>query len=50
MLAQMAQNLSANSVSAANDLATLFPKYLNIRRAQVLIAFVAGWGVSIVLS
>ncbi|KAK4689323.1 nucleobase:cation symporter-1, NCS1 family, partial [Tremellales sp. Uapishka_1] len=43
MFAQMVQNLSANSISAANDLATLFPRYLNIRRAQIVIAVLAGW-------
>ncbi|KAF1969763.1 hypothetical protein BU23DRAFT_475791, partial [Bimuria novae-zelandiae CBS 107.79] len=29
-------NISANSLSAANDLTALFPFYMNIRRGQLL--------------
>ncbi|KAI5479092.1 hypothetical protein MNV49_004091 [Pseudohyphozyma bogoriensis] len=36
-IAQISVNVSSNSVSAANDIATLCPKYLDIVRAQVLV-------------
>ena len=40
-LAALGVNISANSLSAANDLAALFPSYINIRRGQLLCALVA---------
>ena len=40
-LAALGVNISANSLSAANDLAALFPSYINIRRGQLLCAFIA---------
>ncbi|KAH8829891.1 cytosine-purine permease [Flagelloscypha sp. PMI_526] len=40
-LATLGTNISANSLSAANDLTVLFPKYINIRRGQIITAFVA---------
>ena len=40
-LAALGVNISANSLSAANDLAALFPSYINIRRGQLLCAVVA---------
>ncbi|KZT24924.1 NCS1 nucleoside transporter family [Neolentinus lepideus HHB14362 ss-1] len=43
MLATLGTNISANSLSAGNDISVLFPKYLNIRRGQVICAFVGGW-------
>ncbi|KAG6879467.1 hypothetical protein C0992_002470 [Termitomyces sp. T32_za158] len=36
-------NIAANSVSAGNDLMALFPKYINIRRGQIICAFIGGW-------
>jgi nucleobase:cation symporter-1, NCS1 family len=33
-------NISANSLSAANDLMALMPRYVNIRRGQLLTAFI----------
>ncbi|KAG6840313.1 hypothetical protein C0991_007463 [Blastosporella zonata] len=36
-------NISANSISAANDLMALCPKYINMRRGQVICALVGGW-------
>jgi NCS1 family nucleobase:cation symporter-1 len=36
-------NISANSISAANDLVAIAPKYINIRRGQLLAAFIGGW-------
>ncbi|SLM37387.1 ncs1 allantoate transporter [Lasallia pustulata] len=40
-LAALGVNISANSLSAANDLAALFPTYVNIRRGQLLCAVIA---------
>lgn len=37
-------NISANSISAANDLMSFCPKYINIRRGQLLAAFIGSWG------
>jgi len=36
-------NISANSISAAVDLMTLCPKYINLRRGQILAAMIGGW-------
>jgi NCS1 family nucleobase:cation symporter-1 len=36
-------NISANSISAANDLMAFWPKYINIRRGQILAAFIGSW-------
>ncbi|EPQ55779.1 cytosine-purine permease [Gloeophyllum trabeum ATCC 11539] len=43
LLATLGTNISANSLSAGNDIAALCPKWLNIRRGQVVCAFVGGW-------
>lgn len=40
-LAALGVNISANSLSAANDLTALFPQYVNIRRGQLLCALIA---------
>ena len=37
-LAALGVNISANSLSAANDLTALFPRFVNIRRGQLLCA------------
>ncbi|ORY09224.1 permease for cytosine/purines, uracil, thiamine, allantoin-domain-containing protein [Clohesyomyces aquaticus] len=37
-------NISANSISAANDLMSFCPRYINIRRGQLLAAFIGSWG------
>jgi len=37
-------NISANSISAANDLMSLCPRYINIRRGQLLAAVIGSWG------
>ncbi|EJD55098.1 cytosine-purine permease [Auricularia subglabra TFB-10046 SS5] len=42
-LATLGTNISANSLSAGNDFAALWPKYLNIRRGQVICAIIGGW-------
>lgn len=36
-------NISANSISAANDLMAFAPKYINIRRGQLLAAVIGSW-------
>ena len=41
-LAALGVNISANSLSAANDLMALFPRYVNIRRGQLICA-VMSW-------
>ncbi|KAL1593036.1 hypothetical protein SLS59_009506 [Nothophoma quercina] len=40
-LAALGVNISANSLSAANDLTALFPRFVNIRRGQLICSIVA---------
>lgn len=40
MVSQMCTNVTANSISAANDLTVLFPRYLNIKRGCIVAAVV----------
>ena len=42
-LATLGTNISANTLSAANDMTALFPKYINIRRGQVLCMIIGCW-------
>ncbi|GAB1200695.1 hypothetical protein APSETT444_010070 [Aspergillus pseudonomiae] len=42
-LASLGVNISANSISAANDLAALAPGYVNLRRGQIICGLVS-WG------
>lgn len=42
-IAQVGTNITANSISAANDLTVLFPRYVNIRRGCIIAAIVGGW-------
>ncbi|KIY74149.1 NCS1 nucleoside transporter family [Cylindrobasidium torrendii FP15055 ss-10] len=46
LLATIGTNISANSLSAANDMTVLFPRYLNIRRGQVVCAILGGWALA----
>lgn len=46
LIANVGINLSANSISVAVDLSTLFPKYLNLRRAQYVCAILGGWALT----
>ncbi|GAA5975902.1 hypothetical protein JCM11641_002833 [Rhodosporidiobolus odoratus] len=46
MLAGIAANITANSISSANDLVTLCPKYINITRGQLITAILGGWAVA----
>ncbi|KAI5273606.1 uridine permease-like protein Fui1 [Aureobasidium subglaciale] len=43
MLAQISVNISANGISFANDVASLFPKWLNVRRGAIVISILGGW-------
>ncbi|CAA9966366.1 uracil permease [Pyrenophora teres f. maculata] len=43
LLGQLSVNISANAVSFANDVTTLAPKYFNVRRGSILVAFIGGW-------
>ncbi|KAK9461358.1 permease for cytosine/purines, uracil, thiamine, allantoin-domain-containing protein [Lipomyces oligophaga] len=42
-LAQALANISANSISAANDLNCMLPRFINIRRGQFIVAVVGAW-------
>ena len=42
-IAQVGTNITANSISAANDLTVLFPRWLNIKRGCIIAAIIAGW-------
>jgi nucleobase:cation symporter-1, NCS1 family len=42
-LGTLGTNVSANSLSAGNDMTALWPRYINIRRGQVICAFIGGW-------
>ncbi|KAF8306380.1 cytosine-purine permease [Clavulina sp. PMI_390] len=44
-LATLGTNISANSISAANDFTALAPRYINIRRGQILCAIIGGWAI-----
>ncbi|KAI1384265.1 putative uracil permease [Hypoxylon trugodes] len=43
MVAQIGVNVSANVISASNDMASLFPKYINIRRGAIVCTVLGGW-------
>ncbi|TDZ34536.1 putative permease [Colletotrichum spinosum] len=42
-IATVGTNITANSISAANDLTVMFPRFLNIKRGCVVAAIVGGW-------
>jgi nucleobase:cation symporter-1, NCS1 family len=42
-IAQVGTNITANSISAANDLTVLFPRFVNIERGCVIAAIIGGW-------
>ncbi|CAG9982162.1 unnamed protein product [Clonostachys byssicola] len=42
-VAQIGTNLSANVISCANDMTSLWPKYINIKRGVVITTVTAGW-------
>ncbi|KAF2092331.1 NCS1 nucleoside transporter [Saccharata proteae CBS 121410] len=43
LIAQISTNISSNSVSFANDITTLAPKYFNIKRGVIFVALIGGW-------
>ncbi|KAI0309766.1 NCS1 nucleoside transporter family [Amylostereum chailletii] len=43
VLTTLGTNISANSLCAGNDMTALCPRYINIRRGQVICAFLGGW-------
>ncbi|KAI6019475.1 NCS1 nucleoside transporter family [Pisolithus microcarpus] len=43
VIATIGTNISANSISAGNDMTVLLPKYINIRRGQIICAVIGGW-------
>jgi nucleobase:cation symporter-1, NCS1 family len=45
LLSTLAANISANSLDAGNQMAVIYPRYINIRRGQVICAFLGGWAV-----
>merc|ERR1711939_666199 len=44
-IAQVGTNITANSISAANDMTVMCPKYINIKRGCVLAAIIGGWDI-----
>lgn len=42
MLATLGTNVSANSLSAANDMMVLAPRWINMKRGQVICAVIGG--------
>ncbi|KAK9490778.1 permease for cytosine/purines, uracil, thiamine, allantoin-domain-containing protein [Lipomyces doorenjongii] len=45
-LSQACSNISANSISAANDLNCMFPRYINIRRGQFIVSILGTWALT----
>lgn len=44
-IAQVGTNITANSISAANDLTVLCPKYINIKRGCIVASIISGWAI-----
>ncbi|RDW85107.1 hypothetical protein BP6252_02697 [Coleophoma cylindrospora] len=42
-VAQIGVNVSANVISASNDMSFLCPKYINLRRGAVITTLIGGW-------
>ncbi|KAJ5895981.1 NCS1 allantoate transporter [Penicillium subrubescens] len=43
LLAQICNNISANSISFANDMTTMCPKWFNIKRGMIMCMVLGGW-------
>jgi NCS1 family nucleobase:cation symporter-1 len=43
VLSTLSANISANSLDVGNEMAAMYPRYINIRRGQVICAFLGGW-------
>ncbi|KAK9453288.1 permease for cytosine/purines, uracil, thiamine, allantoin-domain-containing protein [Dipodascopsis uninucleata] len=46
LVSQIGVNIAANSLSSANDLNCMFPKYINIRRGQIIVAVLGSWALT----
>ena len=42
-IAQVGTNITANSISAANDMTVMFPRFINIKRGCIIAAIIGGW-------
>lgn len=42
-IATVGTNATANSISAANDLTVLFPRFINIRRGSIVASIIGAW-------
>ncbi|RMZ85338.1 hypothetical protein DV737_g778, partial [Chaetothyriales sp. CBS 132003] len=42
-VAQVGTNITANSISAANDMTVMCPRFINIKRGCILAALIGGW-------
>lgn len=42
-LAQICVNISATVISGANDMTSLWPKYINIKRGAIILTVLGGW-------
>lgn len=42
-IVQVCSNITANSISAANDLTVLFPRWVNIHRGCIIAGLIGGW-------
>jgi nucleobase:cation symporter-1, NCS1 family len=45
-LSNLGSNISANTLSASNDLCALFPRYVNLRRGSLITAVIGCWAVA----
>jgi NCS1 family nucleobase:cation symporter-1 len=43
-LSNVTNNITANSISAANDMCSLMPKYMDIKRGQMFVITIGVWG------
>lgn len=43
VVAQIGVNVSANVVSASNDLVTLFPRWITLRRGAIIVTVIGAW-------
>ncbi|GAA5825162.1 hypothetical protein JCM3770_006900, partial [Rhodotorula araucariae] len=43
---QIAANITANSISSANDLVSICPRYINLTRGQIITSVLGGWAVA----
>ncbi|KZV64629.1 cytosine-purine permease [Peniophora sp. CONT] len=46
VLTTLGTNISANSLCAGNDMTALAPRWINIRRGQIICAIIGGWALA----